>query len=277
QLALYTSAALALAWLAPVTRFGTGLDRPATRWDHAGASLRLQDGLVLAATALFLLAPIAALLVAGLPPVAGLPGPVWVAAARSLAVAAASSLLALLLALPLALAAATGGTRGRLAEVAAMLPLAASSLVLGTGLFLLLRVWVSPATLALPATVVANALMSLPFCLRALLPAARDLRAGYGRLADSLDMRGLARLRRLTLPRLRRPLGFATGLAAALSMGDLGVIALFADQGTATLPLQVYRLMGAYRMQEAAGAAVLLLCLSLALFWFFDRGGRDHA
>ena len=90
-------------------------------------------------------------------------------------------------------------------------------------------------------------------------------------------MRGLTRLRLVTLPRLRRPLGFAAGLAAAMSMGDLGVIALFADPGHATLPLQLYRLMAAYKMGDAAGAAVLLMALSLMLFWLFDRGGRVDA
>ncbi len=135
----------------------------------------------------------------------------------------------------------------------------------------------SPGDLALPVTVVVNAAMALPFVLRALIPAARDLEADYGRLALSLGLRGLARLRLLTLPRLSRPLGFAAGLTAALSMGDLGVIALFADADHITLPLQLYRLMGAYRMADAAGAAVLLLALSLGLFWIFDRGGRADA
>ena len=69
----------------------------------------------------------------------------------------------------------------------------------------------------------------------------------------------------------------ATGLAAALSMGDLGVIALFAGQAEETLPLAMYRLMGAYRMETAASAALLLLGLSLVLFWICDRGGRADA
>ena len=60
-------------------------------------------------------------------------------------------------------------------------------------------------------------------------------------------------------------------------MGDLGVIALFADPQSATLPLQIYRLMGAYRMGDAAGAALLLMLISFSLFWAFDRGGRVDA
>jgi thiamine transport system permease protein len=82
---------------------------------------------------------------------------------------------------------------------------------------------------------------------------------------------------RIVLPRLRRPLGFAAGLAAALSMGDLGVIALFAGDAQETLPLAMYRLMGAYRMEAASGAALILLALSFALFWICDRGGRIDA
>ena len=70
------------------------------------------------------------------------------------------------------------------------------------------------------------------------------------------------------------PLGFAIGIAAALSMGDLGVIALFAGDNATTLPLVVQRLMGAYRMDQAAAAALLLVMLSFAIFWFFDAWGR---
>lgn len=72
-------------------------------------------------------------------------------------------------------------------------------------------------------------------------------------------------------------MGFAAGLAAALSMGDLGVIALFADQDHATLPLQMYRLMGAYQMQAAAGAALLLILLAFGAFWMCDAWGRRGA
>ena len=50
--------------------------------------------------------------------------------------------------------------------------------------------------------------------------------ANYDRLTQSLGLPGLSALRYVTLPRLARPLGYGAGIAAALSMGDLGVIAL---------------------------------------------------
>ena len=60
-------------------------------------------------------------------------------------------------------------------------------------------------------------------------------------------------------------------------MGDLGVIALFSAPGAATLPMEMYRLMGSYRTDDAEGAAVLLMLLALGMFWVFDRGGRVDA
>ena len=179
--------------------------------------------------------------------------------------------------LTVALALALALRGGWAAGFAGALPLAASSLVMGTGLFLILYLWINPSRLALPVTALVNATLSLPFALRVIVPAFDRVESGYGRLADTLGLYGLARLRIVILPRLRQPIGFALGLSAALSMGDLGVITLFAGQAEETLPLAMYRLMGAYQMQAAAGAALLLLALSLALFWLFDRGGRDHA
>ena len=75
---------------------------------------------------------------------------------------------------------------------------------------------------------------------------------------------------------LANKLGFAAGLTGALSVGDLGVIALFADPDRATLPLQMYRLMGNYRTDAAAGAALILLVLAFGLFWIMDYWGASQ-
>jgi thiamine transport system permease protein len=225
--------------------------------------------------ALFVMLPLLAIALRGLPGILTLPPQVWAATLRSVLVALASTLLAMGFALTLALAAAR--TRRAWPGLVATLPLAASSLVLGTGLFLIALPLTRPADLALPVTVLVNAMLALPFAYRVLAPEARSLEADYGRLADALGMTGFARLRWLILPRLARPLGFGAGLVAALSMGDLGVIALFASEQGATLPLLVQRLIGAYRMDTAASAALLLVGVSFTLFWVFDAGGRRYA
>jgi thiamine transport system permease protein len=281
QFALCGAGALLALRVTAEAGFGPGLLGTVPRWDADRRRLRLLDGGVVVLLALFLLAPIAATVAAGVPAlVAGLPAPVWPAAARSLAVALASAAVAMTVAVALAAfidALRARGRGARLVEAAALTTLAASPFVIGTGLFILLFPVADPFALALPVTAAVNAGMALPFALRILLPALAETRRDYGRLADSLGMTGFVRARLVVWPRLRRPLGFAAGLAAALSMGDLGVIALFAPPEVATLPLVMERLMGAYRLDAAAGTALVLVALTFALFWAFDRGGRLDA
>lgn len=270
QLGIGLAAAL-VAWrVAGAVGAAGGLDRPAPRLRGPGGPRRAADAVLIAAAALFLLIPLGLVAARGLPALPGLPPPVWAAAARSLVVALAATGLCLALALPLA-------ARGGAAAALGLLPLALSPLALGTGLFLLVLPLGAPARWTLPATAVANALVALPFAIRTLEPALARARADHGALAASLGMGAWARWRLVWLPRSRGPLGFAAGLAAALSMGDLGIVALFADPGQATLPLAAFRLMGAYRMDEAAGAALLAFLMALALFLVFDLWGRRGA
>ncbi|WP_397541850.1 thiamine/thiamine pyrophosphate ABC transporter permease ThiP [Roseovarius salis] len=274
QIILTSAAALAALRLAKGTGFGAGLDRPVRRWDGRSPAARAGDAAWIVFAAGFLMLPLSAILATGLPGVAGMPGAVLEAAAVSLAVAAGSTVILLSAAVPMAAAVALG--RHGLLELAGLLGLAASPLVIGTGLFILIRPLADPTALALPVTALVNAVMSLPFALRILVPRAREVVGRYGRLGLSLGLAGGPFLRLVFLRRMRAQIGFAAGLAMALSMGDLGVITLFADADIATLPLQIYRLMGAYRMEAAAGAALLLLVLSVGTFWALDRGGRWH-
>ena len=274
QFALCAAVTLASVWLTLPEGFGAGLGRQIVAPSPKGWRKSV-DVLVIVLAALFLLLPLLAVVANGLPGLANLPAAVWPAAARSLIIAVISALLAISMALTMALAVAR--QRNRWLELSAMLPLAASGLVLGTGLFLALRPYVNPESLSLPVTILVNTVLTLPFLFRLLLPEARQLHADYARLTASLGLPPVAALRLVTLPRLARPLGFGAGLAAALSMGDLGVITLFAGDRGATLPLVVQRLMGAYRMEAAASAALLLVGLSFALFWAFDRIGSRHA
>lgn len=275
QIVLTGLAALAALRLARSEAIGGGLDRALRRWDGQGRAARISDGAWIVLAAGFLILPLAAIVLSGLAGLGEMPGAVLRAALTSVGVAAASTVLLLALAVPMAVAAALG--RAGAVELAGILGLAASPLVIGTGVFVVVFPLLDPALLALPITALVNAVMALPFALRILVPRARQVVDRYGRLALSLDMAGRPFLRRVLLPRMRAQIGFAAGLGAALSMGDLGVIALFADPEVATLPLQIYRLMGAYRMEAAAGGSLLLLLLSVGAFWILDRGGRWHA
>lgn len=136
RFALCGAITVAAAGLTLRQGFGAGLGRSVqiaapTGW-RSGV-----DVLAIAGAALFLFAPLIAVVIKGLPGLAMLPNTVWPAVTRSVSVAVVSALLASAAALCLAIGAARSKSRG--IELAAMLPLAASALVLGTGLFLMVR------------------------------------------------------------------------------------------------------------------------------------------
>jgi thiamine transport system permease protein len=245
------------------------------RWDARGGLQRVLDGAVITCAALFLLLPLGAVVLRGAVGLPLMPASLWNAAFLSLGVALASVVVLLALALPMAGWIAT--RRSGAIEAIGLLGLSASPLMIGTGWFILINPVMDPARVSLPVTALVNALMALPFALRILVPRLRDTVQDFGRLSETLGLRGWALWRWVLLPRLRPQIGFAAGLTGALSMGDLGVITLFADLERATLPLQMYRLMGAYQMQAAAGAALVLLVMALGIFWVCDKGGRWHA
>ncbi len=281
QFGLCLIAALVAWQITSPVRFGTGLDLQPERWDGKERRALSMDAMVLISAGLFILAPLVMITSRGIVPVFSLPVEVYAAALRSVLVALGSTLLTLCLALPLAQAVVrlefAHPRRAGLLEATGYLSIAASPMVIGTGLFILIFPLIDPARAALPLTALVNAVMSLPFALRILLAPVRDVEAGYGRLSGSLGIAGFTHFRLILWPRIRPSVGFAAGLAAALSMGDLGVVALFADPDAATLPLMLYRLMAAYKMDAAYGAAVLLVALSFGLFWICDRWGRRHA
>lgn len=275
QLFVAGGAAIVAFCVLPPLQVGGGLGRIEQRWDAQGRLQRLLDGswIILAAT--FLLLPLLSVVLRGLAGMGDVPASVWQAAGVSIAVSLASVALMLMLALPMSGWIATRAGGG--IEAIGLLGLAASPLMIGTGWFILINPIANPFSLAWPVTALVNALMALPFALRVLVPPMRDIVYGYGRLSQTLNLTGFSLWRWLILPRLRAQIGFSAGLVGALSMGDLGVIALFADAERATLPLQMMRLMGAYQMDAAAGAGLILLALSLGIFWLFDKGGRWRA
>jgi len=163
----------------------------------------------------------------------------------------------------------TTGSRllGLLVAFSGNLYLAIPSLIMGFGFFLLSQRFEAPLLLwAMGALLSANVLMSLPFALSVIAPAMQKTARRYDRLSLSLGLTPWARWRYVELPYLRASIGYVFALSFALSLGDLGVIALFGSDEITTLPWYLYQLMGSYRSTDAAGVALILLLLVLAVF-----------
>lgn len=264
--------ALVIAFSSSLAPVPTGIDRPGKRLWRDPAPLRLVQWLALGLFGLGFAAPLVAVLLDGLGP--GLAGVLanpafWRASLTSLLIGALSAALTLLLALGLGMARAA--VTSPALRIGLSLPvhayLAVPAVVLSLGFFLLVRaLGVAPSAAAPAVVVIANALLALPFAVATLGPALDAVARTRGKLIRTLGLGGWRQFAEIEYPLLGRDIGVALALAFCFSLGDLGVIALFGTQDFETLPLMMYRALGAYRTNDAAVIAGLLLLGSVLAF-----------
>ncbi len=250
----------------------------------AGTAL---DAVLIFAALAFVAGPMAATMAAGLQAdLARLAGEASVqkAALTSMALAFVSATLAAALSLALAMArralalSRTGRRRFLefLTDSGAGFVLVVPPIVIGAGWFLVLR-RLGDVFAAAPVMVAAvNAVMAMPFAVRAVRPAYDAASERHERLAAQLGIAGWTRFRLIDWPALKRPLATAFAFAMALSLGDLGVIALFGSDQMQTLPYLLLARMGSYRTQDAAGLALILGLVCLLLVFLADRLGKER-
>lgn len=248
----------------------------------------LLDSVLIAAAALLVLGPVAAIAASGLSADLGrlaLETAVRNAALTSLVLASLSAMIAVILAVALTAArkaletARRGAPRSLLehaVDTGAGFVLVVPPIVIGAGWFVLV-LKLGDVFLIAPLMVVAvNAVMAMPFVVRAVRPAHDAAAERHDRLAASLGITGWNRLRLVDWPSMRRPLATGFAFAMALSLGDLGVIALFGSDAMKTLPYLLYERMGSYRTADAAGLALIIALVCLGLMTLADHFSKER-
>ncbi|MBK1794831.1 hypothetical protein JHL21_09995 [Devosia sp. WQ 349] len=198
----------------------------------------------------------------------------WQASATSLIIGAASAVLTLVFALIIALgrAAVANPIWRTILGAPAYAYLAVPAVVLSLGFFLIVRTLGLGINFAAPIVViVANSLLALPFAMATLGPPLDGIVRNRGKLIRSLGMGGWRQFAAVEYPLLGRDIGLMLALAFCFSLGDLGVIALFGTQDFETLPLMMFRALGAYRSNDAAAIAALLLIGTILAFIVLPR------
>ena len=251
------------------------------RYDARGGWALGLDALAIALGAAYLLAPLVMLVTSGLQADLGqLLGEASVRGAMltSLGLGLTAAVLSMLLTAAIVLGGHAGGTPLRAAGgTVSRLVLLVPPTVIGAGWFLALRGTGAVFSAAPVMIVLVNAIMALPFTVRVVAPAWSRHASRVDRLARSIGMGGLARLMRLDWPAMRGPLALAFAFALALSLGDLGVVALFGSQDWTTLPLLLLERMGSYRTDDAAGLALILAVMCLGIVALAALGERRRS
>jgi thiamine transport system permease protein len=195
----------------------------------------------------------------------------WHAIVNSLVFASGAAVIALAVGIPAAVVVARGRSG---VDALVMLPLGASAAMLGFGF--LLAFDEPPLDLRSSPMIVpvAQALVAIPFVVRALVPA---LRAADVRLREAAAVLGASpgRIRReLELPLLARPLAVAAGLAFAVALGEFGATVFVSRADWPTVPVAIFRFLGRpgeSNVGTAMALCVVLMCLVAAVALVSER------
>jgi thiamine transport system permease protein len=288
QIALTGVVVYVLARLGANTALDANLPVAPRKFVDVNAAEAVFNGTVVGLALVFVAGPIVATLIAGLgADLSRLAAEATVrqAAATSIVLAVLSALLSVALALSLAAArralSGAGSAGASFLETAvgtgAGFVLLVPPIVIGAGWFVLLRHTDMLFAVAPVMVVTVNAVMAMPFAIRSIRPAYDAAAERNDRLCAQLGISGWNRARLIDWPVLRKPIATGLAFAMALSLGDLGVIALFGSDTVQTLPYLLLARMGSYRTDDAAGLALLLGMLCLALVFLADRSGGVKA
>ncbi|MGU3576949.1 thiamine/thiamine pyrophosphate ABC transporter permease [Brucellaceae bacterium C25G] len=290
QLILTLSVLLILRFLGRPSEEGFSLAIAARRYDNANKSERFFNYTVIVIGLLFIASPVVGIVASSfMADFARLlsEAAVWNAIFTSLWLGASSACLAVILSFALVIAreySASQSSNNKPAiptkfyqnalETGSSLILVVPPIILGAGWFILLRTFGNPFSFASLMVITVNAAMAMPFAVRLIRPAWDNAAARNNKLCEHLGIAGMSRVRLIDWPVMRQPVIIAFAFAFALSLGDLGTIALFGSDALTTLPYLLLQRMGSYRTLDAAGLALILGLLCLILMMIADRSAK---
>jgi len=195
----------------------------------------------------------------------------------SFAVAAAAALLTA----PLAVLLSYGLTKvsrkaESFTEILFLLPMMVSSVILGLGYFLTaktLREWGFSSVYVM--IISAHVIITFPFIFRTIHPFFQEIHSSYAPAAYALGASPLKSLMTVELPVMRSTLISGMVFVFAISMGEFNATLILSNSQVETIPITMYRLIGAYNFYGACALGTILMLSSLGLFYLFDTSRKS--
>jgi thiamine transport system permease protein len=142
-------------------------------------------------------------------------------------------------------------------------PIISSGIVLGLGWLIIYGNNFSRSPLAL---IILHAVIALPFAFNSVSEGFRSLPANTINAAMVFGADPFKALLTAAVPLSLKRIRSGWGFAAALSLGELNAVMMLGMEGWETLPLFIYRAVGAYRYGIACAAGTLLILCCAACF-----------
>lgn len=166
------------------------------------------------------------------------------------------------------------GRTVRVLEVMLFLPMGVSSVILGLGYLIITdRI---PATnfIRLIALVGAHTMIALPFAYHIISGRLKEISPRIPQAARASGAGPLKSLFSVELPLARPALVTAAVFSMAISSGELNATIILAPGDFTTMPLAIYRMIGAYDIFGACALGTVLIGISVISFLTLDRYGE---
>ena len=157
-------------------------------------------------------------------------------------------------------------TLSNIVRFCAAAPVVSSGIVLGLGWLILYGKNSSAFTLVL-----LHGIMALPFSFNSIHEGFRSLPNYTLDAASNLGAGYFRSLVTITLPLSGKRIRSAWAFAAALSLGEINTVIMLGMENFETIPLYIYRAIGAYRYGTACAAGTLLILCCTACFLFSEH------
>lgn len=174
-----------------------------------------------------------------------------------------------------------GGTMARLRaqhllELVLMLPLGISPVILGLCYLRGFPLLPDQFTGGGWGIVLIHSMLGYPMVVRAVLPQLRGISPSLRDAASSLGASRARRFITLELPLIRGGILVGGIFAFTLSMGELNVAMILSREGSTTIPLGIYRLIGAYNLHGACALGTVLMLLCGVALYGVERIQRSY-
>ena len=190
------------------------------------------------------------------------------AVATSVAIALASSLLATAAALRICTSIARSSKTGIATDVAVMLPMVTSSVIVGLSYFIVSKYmkFMPPFVLV----VLAHCVITMPFVVRTILPVYRKIPENLVNASYTLGFGARKTFRRIIRPILMPAMLTGMVFSFAMSMGELNATLLLGTTSMQTIPIQIYRLISSYNYQGACALGCILILVCFVVFFISE-------
>ena len=163
-----------------------------------------------------------------------------------------------------------GGQR-RFWEVLTLFPLTLSTVVFGVAWFHFYHGNLVDTVPLIYVVIAMHALLTCPYWIRVVLPTLESIPQKWHIESKMLGGTILEYGFRILWPWLRKTFLIAFFFSFSLSLGELNSTMMIADDSVRTLPLEIYGAISGYRFSYASAVAVILLFLSVSIFFAVER------